>query len=237
MREKEKVDLILSDDAPFDVTEAYVRLRTNFIYATMNGVHKKVVFTSCESGEGKSTMVIKLAASLAKMGKRVILLDCDMRKSVLKHYLQHRNSVSGMSDVLSNLEDYRKCIVRHKFYGFDLIFSGHSVPNPSELLSSDNMGALLRVLESQYDYILIDSPPILSVSDSAIISTLCDGVIFVVQHEKIRRKQLTVAMQALENVGVKILGTVLNQYNVKRDYSAYGYGKKYYYQYYYGNQE
>lgn len=229
---------ILSADSPFDLSEAYVRLRTNFIYATMNGTYKKVVFTSCEAGEGKSTTVLNLAITLAKADKKVLLLDCDMRRSILRTYIEcDVEKKRGLSAILSNLLTYQQCIIHQEEYGFDAIFAGESVPNPSELLGSENMERLLSELETQYDYILLDAPPVLSVSDPAILSTMCDGVIFIVRHERIKKKQLGFALKAMQNVGARILGTVLDQYNVKKDHSTYSYvGKYYYYKYYYTNR-
>lgn len=235
MSREYKAAAILGDNSPFDLTEAFVRLRTNFIYITLNGTYKKIVFTSCEQDEGKSTTVLNLAIALAKSEKRVLLLDCDMRRSAMRLYMRHKGTAPGLSAILSNLEDYRNCIGHNEKYGFDTIFSGDAVPNPSELLGSDNMRRLLAVLEEQYDYILLDAPPVLSVSDPAILSTMADGVVFVVRHGKIKKKQLSFAVQSLRTVGAKILGTVLDMYDVKKDHSAYGYSGNYYYKYYYGN--
>lgn len=232
-----KASAILGENSPFELTEAFVRLRTNFIYITMNGTYKKVVFTSCEQDEGKSTTVLNLAIALAKNNKKVLLLDCDMRRSAMKLYMRQKSTVPGLSAILSNLQDFRNCIGHNEKYGFDVIFSGETVPNPSELLGSENMKKLLAELEERYDYILLDAPPVLSVSDPAILSTISDGVVFVVRHGKIKKKQLAFAVQSLRTVGARILGTVLGMYDVKKDQSAYGYSGNYYYKYYYGSRE
>lgn len=229
---QDKSAALLSEDSSFDYTEAYVRLRTNFIYITMNGTYKKIVFTSCEQSEGKSTTVMNLAVSLAKSGKRVLLLDCDIRRSSLREYLGRRERRSGLSDILCNLKTVEECIDHVEEYGFDIIYAGNRVPNPSELLGSENMGKLLQKLEPDYDYILMDAPPVLSVSDPAILSTMADGVIFVVRQGKIRKQQYAVALHALETVEAKLLGTVMSMYENKHDHYRYGYGKKYYYYYY-----
>lgn len=228
---KKHNSVILHADSPFAFSEACVRLRTNFIYTTMNGQHKKIVITSCEPGEGKSTVTINLAISLAKIEKKVLLIDCDMRKSVLHHYLfDGEKRGGGLSDVLSNQKKVEECICVVEELGFDLIPSGSTVPNPSELLNSGNMERLLNEVANRYDYILLDTPPVLSVSDAAILSGRADGVVFVVRHERIKKGQVTAAINALKAVGANILGCVLDQYNVRKDHTAYsyGYGGRYY---------
>lgn len=234
---KKRQTVILKDDSSFAFSEACIRLRTNFIYTTMNGQYKRIIFTSCESGEGKSTIAINLAISLAKIEKRVLLIDCDMRKSMLHYYLfEGKRMENGLSDVLSNQKKAENCIYAMEELGFDLLPSGEVVPNPSELLNSGNMKRMLEELGERYDYILLDTPPILSVSDAAILSSSADGVVFVARHGEIRKSQVNAAVHALRAVGANILGCILNQYDARRDHTAYGYSNGYggrYYKYRY----
>lgn len=221
---------------PFAVEEAFVRLRTNFIYTTLNGQYKKIIITSCEPGEGKSTVALHLAESLAKYEKKVLLLDCDMRRSFMRKYISLKNDHKhGLSAILSNQIDYRQCIETVKEYGFDVIHYGARVPNPAELLGSKAMEKLLEALSREYDYILMDAPPILSVSDAAILCEHADGVLFVVKHGAVKKKQVMAAMHSLQAVGARIIGLVLDQYDMKKDHSAYGYGGYYYRSSYYGS--
>lgn len=229
---KAAVNSILNEDSSFDYTEAYVRLRTNFIYTTLNGTYKTVLFTSCEQGEGKSTTVLNLAISLAKSGKKVLVVDCDIRRSSLRIYLRQKKLEQGyLSDILCGLKTVNECLCRNKEYGFDIIFSGKSVPNPSELLGSATMKKLLETLAPHYDYILLDAPPVLTVSDGLILAGMADGVVFVVRQNMIRTRQYNFAIQSLENVGARMLGSIMSMYRSKHDQSAYRYGYGYGYGY------
>lgn len=227
----ERNPLLLGENSPFDYTEAYVRLRTNFIYITMNGTYKKVLFTSCEPSEGKSITVLNLATSLAKSGKRVLLLECDLRRPALRKYTGMTNEKHGLSDILCNILPVQDCVNSIEELGIDVIFSGSSVPNPSELLGSDNMRELLKAVEGSYDYVLLDCPPVLSVSDPAILATMADGVVFVVRQGRVRRQQYSFAIHELETVGAKLLGTVMSVYKSKRDHFGYSHGYGYAYRY------
>ena len=235
-------DTILSPTAPFAFSEAYKMLRTNIKFATMNK-HKKLLITSSVPNEGKSTVAINIAISLAETGAKVLIIDCDMRNPCVHKYIRVRNlRGAGLSSVLAGSADVNDSIVTYK-RGDDAIFDfipvGSIPPNPAELLGSETMKDLLDMLSEHYDYIICDTPPVTVVSDTAILSRYCDGVLLVIKQKFSTKQQVQEAKQNLESVGATILGTILNQYNIaddrKKSSGHYGYGKdKYGYGYGYG---
>ena len=225
-------ETLLSASTPFAFTEAYKMLRTNLNFVSMSGKFKKLLVTSSIPNEGKSTVAINLAITLAETGCNVLLIDCDMRNPSIHRYLRMRNIPrSGLSSILAgdtNIEnsilEFRKGEKRI----FDFIPVGSIPPNPAELIGSEAMKNLLDMLSSQYDYIICDTPPATVVSDSAILSRYCDGVLLVIKQKFSTKQQVLSAKQGLETVGATILGTILNQYNIeddrKKNSNRYGYG-------------
>lgn len=219
---------IVSSDAPFEYVEAYKTLRTNFHFVTMNGENRKIVVTSTLQDEGKSSVAINLAISLAEAGKKVLLIDADMRNPSLHRYLQlKKDHATGLSNLLTGILKMEDCLMETS-RGFDIIPGGPVPPNPVELISSPAMGNLLKVAEEQYDYIICDAPPVGVITDAAALSPMCDGVLFVIRQKMANKVQVRAALQGLKTVNAKILGTVLNQYDIsKDDGKGYGYYRSY----------
>ena len=230
---------LIVDDAPFEYVEAFKELRTNlnFLAARNKAEGKgcKILVTSSIPGEGKSTTTINLALALAQGNHKVLLVDGDMRNPVIRKYLGLvQEKETGLSALLNNDVKIADCLVRTE-HGVDVIANGPTPPNPAELIKSDAMRSLLKGVESHYDYILFDTPPVGVITDAAALSPLCDGVVYVVRHSYASKKQVHTAMKKLQMVDANIFGTILTQYEVPKPSRGYGYyHKKYGYGYGYG---
>lgn len=228
-------NVLLTSDSPFAYTEAYKSLRTNMNFVTMNGKYKKIVVTSSIPDEGKSSISINLATTLAQKGAKVILIDCDMRSPSIHKYLSIKQKFDkGLSNLLAGAVSIEDCMIQDPASNFAVIPSGEIPPNPSELLESPNMKRLLDVLTERFDYVICDTPPATVVTDSAIVSRYCDGVLLVIRQKFATREQVRKAKQNLDAVGANIIGAILDRYDAREDAnSGYrkGYGK---YEYKYG---
>lgn len=188
--------------------ESYRSLRTNIQYSSFDKEVKRILVTSSEPGEGKSTTVANLALAFSQDEKKVIVVDCDLRKPSIHKRFRISNNI-GLSDVVIDNSKLKKAINKHNEY-LDILPSGKIPPNPSELLGSKAMENLLDELEKEYDIIIIDTPPVQAVTDSQILSTKVDGVILVVRAERTKKDSVKLAKAALEKVNAHILGVVLN---------------------------
>ena len=188
--------------------ESYRSLRTNIQYSSFDKEVKRILVTSSEPGEGKTTTVINLALAFSQDEKKVIVVDCDLRKPSVHKQFRISNNI-GLSDVVIDNSKLKKAINKYNEY-LDILPSGKVPPNPSELLGSKAMENLLDELEKEYDIIIIDTPPVQAVTDSQILSTKVDGVILVVRAERTKKDSVKLAKAALEKVNAHILGVVLN---------------------------
>lgn len=213
----------------YSVKEAYKTLRTNILWST----DKKIIcFTSCTANEGKSSVSFNLALALAEQEKKVLYIDADIRKSVLLRRLRPDRNTSGLSEYLAGKKDKTEVIQTTNIEKIDIVFSGRFPPNPSELLGNGKMKDLLIGCRENYDYILIDTPPIGSVSDSAVVAGYCDGVILVIEAGKNNYDFVRRAIEQMEQINCTIMGCVLNK--IGRNTDQY-YGK--YYGYYYDSKD
>lgn len=222
---------LISDSAPFEYVEAFKELRTNLNFAVSNkhGDRKcsKLVVTSSIPNEGKSTIAANLAISLSQEGKRVLLIDADMRNPVLRKYLDlQQEAPTGLSALLNNDVKINECLIRTS-YGMDVIADGPIPPNPAELIKSDAMQSLLKGTEAYYDYIIFDTPPVGVITDAAALSSLCDGVVYVVRHKFAGKADVRSAVKKLKMVDAKILGVVLTQYEIPQNGGKYGHYHRY----------
>lgn len=224
---------ILTESSDFFVREAYKTLRTNCIFALAGQEGCKVLtLTSSLQGEGKSTTALNLAISFAQAENRVILIDCDLRRPQVARLLRKRSSV-GLSNLLLDLSQIDKAIVKSGIERLDVILSGDIPPNPSELLGSTRMSALLEQLRERYDYVILDTPPVNMVTDAVVLAPKSDGVLFVVRANCSERGLVARAVEQLQYANTKILGFVLDDvvasggsYRYKK-YGGYGYGSAY----------
>lgn len=222
-------DIILRDrDLSFRSREAYRTLRSNIEFSGKNV--RTIAITSCTPDEGKSEVSFELSRSFAQNKQRVLLIDADMRKSVMASSVQKGRIRYGLSNFLIGQCSLEQCICRTNLDGLYMIFSGPSTPTPSELLGSEAFDQLLSECRKLYDYIVVDTPPLGSVIDSAIIGKQCDGVILVIGSGSISYTFAQDVKEQLVKANCHILGTVLNK--VHMDSKGY-YGK--YYGKYYGN--
>lgn len=214
---------LLDDNSRFDIKEAYNELRTNIIFSIPKKDCKVICITSSMASEGKSTVSVNNAVTFAKSGKKILLIDCDLRKPNVANILKMKNK-KGLSEVLVETESAQNVINKNVFENLDVMFAGSIPPNPVELISSDNMEKLINNLKKDYDYIFIDTPPINVVTDAAIVSRLTDGVIMVARQNVAEKKLFTEAINKLEFAKAKIIGVVLNGVdNFKEEYYKYSY--------------
>ncbi|MBI3650481.1 MAG: polysaccharide biosynthesis tyrosine autokinase [Acidobacteria bacterium] len=214
-------------EARSSVAEAYRVLRTSVMLSSAGGPPKIMLVTSGQPGEGKTTTTVNTAVSLAQLGASVLIIDCDLRKPST-HKVFGVDHSRGISTYLSRDVELDGLIQKLPIANLSLLPCGPIPPNPAELISSDKMKEMLRTLSERFDHILIDSPPLMHVTDPVILSTMTDGVILVVQAGKTTRDVLRRTRQELTAVGAKIFGVVLN--NV--DYRKNGYDDYYHYRYY-----
>ena len=222
-----KANRLADCDDRSSLAEAYRVLRTSVLLSVAGKPPKKILFTSGRPGEGKTTTTVNTAISLAQLGSPVLIIDCDLRKP-WTHKLFNINPIHGLSTYLSRDADVDDFIQELSIPNLSLLPCGRIPPNPAELLSSPKMKELLETLSERYEHILIDSPPLMNVTDPVILSTLSDGVILVVNGGKSKRQVVRRARQELSNVGANILGVVLNGVELGSDeYDYYYYGRYY----------
>lgn len=216
-------------DSQSSAAEAYRVLRTSVLLSAAGRPPKTILITSGQPGEGKTTTVVNTAISLAQMGASVLIIDCDLRRPTT-HKVLGVDTGQGLSTFLSRDVALEDLIQKLPIANLSLLPCGPVPPNPAELIISEKMKDMLRELQLRYDHILIDSPPLINVTDPVILSTMVDGVILVVHGGKSTRDIVRRARQELSTVGAKIFGVVLNNVDLRRD----GYDNYYHYRYYSG---
>jgi capsular exopolysaccharide synthesis family protein len=223
-----KIELILSDNNYF-IREAFNTLRTNILFSGRD--IKTIIITSCIAHEGKSTVSFELCRSLAEGGKRVLLVDADLRKSVLATRITKERGITGLSQLLSGQIGIDDSIYQTNVPNLDMIFAGPYPPNPTELVGSAAFKELLDTKRNSYDYIIIDSAPLGMVIDAAVMASVCDGAVLVLSTGKVKYRMAQSVKSQLEKSGCKLLGVVLNQPDKKSGSSASGayqaYGNNY----------
>jgi polysaccharide biosynthesis transport protein len=205
-------------------SEAFRRLRTNLQFLDIADRPKTIVVTSSLTGEGKSTTAINLAITLADAGSKVALVDADLRLPSVAEYMGLEGAV-GLTTVLIGQVDLQAAIQPWGDHNLHVLTSGEVPPNPSELLGSRSMANLLEQLTSQYDVVLIDTPPLLPVTDAAILAKITGGAVVIAAADRLHRQQLADGLGSLEDVGARVLGVVLNRLARKQNdgYSYYDY--------------
>ena len=206
----------------FFTQEAFKALRTNLQFCGQD-IHP-VVITSCNENEGKTTITLQLAKSLSELDKRVLVIDADMRKSVMAGRNTSVEAPVGLSEVLTGLVAVKDCLYTTQCENLSIMFAGKYPPNPVELLGGPYFESLLQEARKVYDYVLIDVPPLGSVIDAAVVAAKCDGTILVISDNQVRYRQAIEVAEQLKKSGSKILGVVRN--NIKKKEG--GYYKKYY---------
>ena len=219
--------LITLNNPKSPISEAYRTLRTNIQFSSIDHDIRCIMVTSASPGEGKSTTTANLAVTYAQSDKQVLVIDSDLRKPTMHHTFSVSNRM-GISNILTGQSSSKDVIIETGIPNLFLLPSGPIPPNPSEMLASKRMKDLIAELLHHFDYIIIDTPPALAVTDAQIVSTLCDGVLLVIDSESVKSGPALKAKSNLDHVQARILGVVLN--NMDRD-------QKEYYYYYYGDKK
>lgn len=208
---------------PFAVVESYKKIRTNLQFLLMPTPHKIVSISSPIQAEGKSTTSVNTAIAFSQLGSKVLLIDADLRKPTIYKKMRISNS-KGLSSVLVGFSTLEETVSHINPY-LDVLVSGPTPPNPSELLGSENMSRLLKTLEEQYDYIFIDTPPVNIVSDALVLAPKTSGIVLVIKSGSTNHEQLKKAFSSIEFTGVHLLGVILNgtKETAKKKYGKYGY--------------
>lgn len=205
------------------VVEQFRTLRTNINFSSPDSDIRSIVVTSAAPGEGKSTAAANLAVVFAQEGKKVLLIDGDMRKPTT-HHTFHMANLKGLSNVLTRQASIEEAVQATEVDRLDLLTCGPIPPNPAELLASQSMNKLMEQLKSMYDLVVFDAPPVLSVADGQLIASKCEGTILVVNSGETEKEQALKAKEAIAASNSRIIGAVLNNFVPLKD--------GYYYQYY-----
>lgn len=220
------------DELPYEINEEIKLLRTNLQFC---GAEKKVIcITSAVASEGKSTTVLNLCRSLTEQNKRVLLIDADLRKSVLRRKISLGKLRFGLSHLLTGQCSLEDVTCRTNIKGLTVIFSLVTPPNPSEILSSKRMEELLWAARDSFDYVIVDTPPLGMVVDAAVIAQHCDGAMLLISAGEVSYRAAQDVVGKLRNTGCPVLGVILNKVDRKKSGKYYGryygkyYGSKYY---------
>lgn len=219
---------VLNDATKFTVVEAYKTARTNLMFSVAASERKAIVVTSCSPSEGKSITCVNTALAFAQTGSKVLIIDADLRKPTV-HSLLRLSGTNGLSTVLGRFSDLEDSITRDVAPNLDVMIAGTIPPNPAELLGSPLMEEILKLLQDHYDYILIDSPPLLVVSDSLVMRNAIAGYLLVVREGYTTHPDLANALQSIRLAEGKVLGFMKVGCSIK----GAGYYKKYDYSYEY----
>lgn len=222
-------DKVMINNKLCDAVEEAIRtLRTNIQFCNTDKAVKTICLTSCVPNEGKSSTSINLAVSMARDGKKVLHIDADMRKPRTYKDVTSRYNV-GLSNYLSGMVELEDAIRATNIDNLDVIVCGPKPPNPAELLGTERFSQMLAVLKEKYDYVIIDTPPLGSMIDAAIVASQTDGTIMLIEYNTVDYKKAVMVKEQLEKANARILGVVINKIP-RREYKQYYY---YDYDYYY----
>ncbi len=219
----EAIELKLPGDNDFFTEEAYKVLRTNLQFCGQD--IKVIAITSCNENEGKTTVALHVAKSFAQLDKRVLLIDSDMRKSVMAGRNTTAHMHRGLSEVLTGMCNISECLYPVVDSKLHILFAGQYPPNPVELLSGKYFTALIAECRKVYDYIIIDTPPLGQVIDAAVVAEKCDGAVMVIGSSKIHYRMAQDVVEQIDKSGCKMLGVIRNNRKLPN--------RKYYYRKYY----
>lgn len=225
--------LLQQNNPSLEVVESYAKLRMNLFYTLVERNNRIVVITSSVSGEGKTTIAANLAISCAMSGKRVLLVDADMRRACMRDYFDYDENRPGLSEALVGSENWWDVVINTEQANLKLLPAGHLPPNPAELLSLQSSEKIFEAMQQDFDLILLDMPPINIVADPLVVSRHVAGCLLVIRQGYSDHRAIKDALTAAEMTGINILGFVYNGRNVIKSSSYYN--KKYYKKNYYRN--
>ena len=220
MRQFVALNREMKDD--YHYNEAIKTLRTNIQFCG-SGI-KTIMLTSSLPDEGKSETAFALASSFGNIGKKVLLVDADIRKSVMVKRYEIKGNPNGLSQYLSGQKSLEEICYKTDMENLDMVLSGPFSPNPAELLEDELFKTMIESVKETYDYIIIDTPPMANIIDGAIIASQCDGAVIVIESGAISYRLVQKVRSQLEKSGCRILGVVLNKVSMERN----GYYSRYY---------
>lgn len=227
--DKDPARFLLDNDSQMETVESYAKLRMNLLYTLAGKETKAVAISSAIAGEGKSTIAANLAISCAMSGKKVVLVDADIRRACQRDHFKYEEDKPGLSEIMIGESQWQDTLIPSGRENLDILPAGHAAPNPAELLSLPAFPILLAELEQHYDLILFDTPPINVVSDPLALSSHVAGCVMVIRQNYSDHREIRKSLIAAEMAGMNILGFVF--YGEKLKHSKY-YGKRYYQKYY-----
>lgn len=215
--------LITIENPRSPITEQYRTLRTNIQYSSIDKEYKTILVTSSNPSEGKSTTIANLAVTFAQQGKKVLLIDADLRKPTV-HYTFNLKNIKGLTNVLTKQTTLMDAVQTTEVEHMSVLTCGPIPPNPAELIGSEAMAQFIEVAKTDYDLVLFDTPPLLAVADAQILANRVDGSILVVSSGTTEQDAARKSKDLLESAKGKIIGTVLNRVNSKDSQNYYYYG-------------
>lgn len=244
MKKSKNIDVenafrVLNDKSDFDTVETYKSIRTNIMFSLPKSDAGRIIaITSSAPGEGKTTTSINLAITFAQTGSKVLLIDCDLRKSRVHRYLQIDRGV-GITNILCGFSELDKAIRKNVRDNLDVLTSGEIPPNPAELLQTEEFTTLITELKGIYDYIIIDTPPVTVVTDAIVITKQCEGIVLVIKENQTGYDMLDETIDAIRKSNTRIIGAIYytngsksKKYGYyKSGRQKYKYGYKYDYRY------
>jgi polysaccharide biosynthesis transport protein len=221
------------EDRKSMLSEAYVSLQTNLAFSTDHGIPRSLAVTSTRPAEGKTTTSTALAISIARNGRRVLLVDVDMRSPSI-HSIMGLSNTKGLSNYLAGADDLDAMLFETRYKGLSVMPAGPQPPSSPELLGSDRFEKLVTELYSRFDHIVYDSPPVMGLADAPLVCSRAEGTVFVIEAHSTQRSMAQVAIQRLISANAHLVGAVLTKFDTKR--AHYGYGYDYGYGYGYGTR-
>ncbi|WP_294095501.1 polysaccharide biosynthesis tyrosine autokinase [Sphingomonas sp.] len=221
-----KTDGALQDelqDAKSDLSEAYFSIHSNLNFSTHHGMPRSLMVTSTKPGEGKSTTSMALARIIGRTGKRVLLVDADLRSPTL-NYIFELDNKAGFSNLLAGEDDLMRLTAEVPFRGLSVLTTGPKPPNPAELLSGDRIKVLIQEMLEHFDHIVMDAPPVLGLTDAPLLGSTVEGCVFVIQAGDVPLRGIRAALQRLRMVNTHIFGAVLTKLSQRDAGYGYGYG-------------
>lgn len=214
--------IIVYENPRSAISESYRMLRTNIQFTSIDHPLRSILVTSPDPGAGKSTTSVNLAVAFAQEGKKVLLIDADMRNPT-QHFYFLKSNRTGLSNALAGQAPLEQCLHDTYIDNLTLLPSGVIPPNPAEMLASNRMNQMLSELKEQFEMIIIDSPPVLAVTDAQILASKSDGVLCVLRAGKVKRQMAQKMLERLNYVGANILGVLLNKIQTKKSDAIYSY--------------
>lgn len=219
-RKAAKRKLIAHKEPKSTIAEQFRNIRTNIQFAAVGNEMRSIMITSPDPEEGKTTIISNLAVVLGQQGKKVLVMGADLRKPTLQNVFRVHNT-KGLTNVLSGQSSFADCVQETVVDNVYVISAGPIPPNPAELLATERMDEVLLEAYELFDIVLVDTPPVLVITDAQILANKCDGVILVIRSEQTEKERALKSKQALEQASGKLLGVILN--DKKTDKEMYGY--------------